>query len=29
MSGNPYNSVLRSGLTRRIWLIVTLAMLFR
>ena len=27
MSGNPYNSVLRSGITRRIWLIVTLAML--
>ena len=27
MSGNPYNSVLRSGITRRIWLIVALAML--
>ena len=27
MSGNPYNSVLRSGLTRRLWLIITLAML--
>jgi diguanylate cyclase (GGDEF)-like protein len=27
MSANPYNSVLRSGLTRRLWLIITLAML--
>jgi len=27
MSGNPYNSVLRSGLTRRLWLIIALAML--
>jgi diguanylate cyclase (GGDEF)-like protein len=27
MSGNPYNSVLRSSLTRRLWLIITLAML--
>ena len=27
MSGGPYNSVLRSGLTRRIWLIVAIAML--
>ncbi len=27
MSGTPYNSVLRSALTRRVWLIVTLAML--
>jgi hypothetical protein len=27
MSGNPYNSILRSGLTRRLWLIITLAML--
>jgi diguanylate cyclase (GGDEF)-like protein len=27
MSGNPYNSVLRSGLTRRLWLLITLAML--
>jgi diguanylate cyclase (GGDEF)-like protein len=27
MGGNPYNSVLRSGLTRRLWLIIALAML--
>jgi hypothetical protein len=27
MSGNPYSSVLSSGLTRRLWLIITLAML--
>ena len=27
MSGNPYNSVLRSGLTRRLWLIIFMAML--
>src|SRR5688500_5391871 len=27
MSGYPYNSILRSGLTRRLWLISTLAML--
>jgi diguanylate cyclase (GGDEF)-like protein len=27
MSANPYNSVLRSSLTRRLWLIITLAML--
>ncbi len=27
MSANPYNSVLRSGLTRRLWLLITLAML--
>ena len=27
MSGTPYNSVLRSGLTRRLWLILCLAML--
>ena len=27
MSSNQYNSVLRSGLTRRLWLIITLAML--
>ncbi len=27
MSGKPYNSVLRSGLTRRLWLIIALAML--
>ncbi len=27
MSGQPYNSVLRSGLTRRLWLIISLAML--
>jgi len=27
MSGGPYNSVLRSGLTRRVWLIVSIAML--
>ena len=27
MSGGPYNSVLRSGLTRRIWLVVAIAML--
>ena len=27
MSGTPYNSVLRSGLTRRLWLIISLAML--
>lgn len=27
MSANPYNSVLRSGLTRRLWLVITLAML--
>ena len=27
MGGNPYNSVLRSGLTRRLWLIITIAML--
>ena len=27
MSGSPYNSVLRSGLTRRLWLLITLAML--
>jgi diguanylate cyclase (GGDEF)-like protein len=27
MSGNPYNSVLRSGFTRRLWLIISFAML--
>jgi diguanylate cyclase (GGDEF)-like protein len=27
MSGNPYNSVLRSGLTRRLWVIISVAML--
>jgi diguanylate cyclase (GGDEF)-like protein len=27
MSGNPYSSVLRSSLTRRLWIIITLAML--
>src|SRR5688572_8951910 len=27
MSGGPYNSVLRSGVTRRIWLVVAIAML--
>jgi diguanylate cyclase (GGDEF)-like protein len=27
MSGKPYNSVLRSGLTRRLWLIISVAML--
>ena len=27
MSGNPYSSVLRSGLTRRLWLIISIAML--
>jgi diguanylate cyclase (GGDEF)-like protein len=27
MSGHPYNSVLRSGLTRRLWIIIALAML--
>jgi diguanylate cyclase (GGDEF)-like protein len=27
MGGTPYNSVLRSGLTRRLWLIIALAML--
>jgi diguanylate cyclase (GGDEF)-like protein len=27
MSGTPYNSVLRSGLTRRLWLLICLAML--
>jgi len=27
MSGNPYNSILRSSLTRRLWLIIGLAML--
>jgi diguanylate cyclase (GGDEF)-like protein len=27
MSANPYNSVLRSGLTRRLWVLITLAML--
>jgi len=27
MSGNPYSSVLRSGLTRRLWLIISVAML--
>ena len=27
MSGNPYKSVLRSGLTRRLWLIISIAML--
>jgi diguanylate cyclase (GGDEF)-like protein len=27
MSSHPYNSVLRSGLTRRLWLLITLAML--
>jgi hypothetical protein len=27
MSGNPYNSILRSGFTRRLWLIIALAML--
>ena len=27
MSGHPYNSVLRSGLTRRLWLIIAFAML--
>jgi diguanylate cyclase (GGDEF)-like protein len=27
MSASPYNSVLRSGLTRRLWLLITLAML--
>jgi diguanylate cyclase (GGDEF)-like protein len=27
MSGTPHNSVLRSGLTRRLWLIISLAML--
>lgn len=27
MSANPYNSVLRSSLTRRLWLAITLAML--
>ncbi|HEY6124196.1 MAG TPA: EAL domain-containing protein [Steroidobacteraceae bacterium] len=27
MSAHPYNSVLRSGLTRRLWVIITLAML--
>ncbi len=27
MSGNPYNSVLRSGFTRRLWLIISVAML--
>jgi diguanylate cyclase (GGDEF)-like protein len=27
MSGNPYSSVLSSGLTRRLWLIISLAML--
>ena len=27
MSGGPYNSVLRSGLTRRVWLVVAIAML--
>jgi diguanylate cyclase (GGDEF)-like protein len=27
MSANPYNSVLRSGLTRRLWLLISLAML--
>jgi hypothetical protein len=26
MSGNPYNSVLRSGFTRRLWLIISVAM---
>jgi diguanylate cyclase (GGDEF)-like protein len=27
MSGNPYNSILRSGFTRRLWLMISLAML--
>jgi len=27
MSGHPYNSVLRSGRTRRLWLIIAFAML--
>src|SRR3954470_21101381 len=27
MSGNPYSSVLRSGLTRRLWLVISIAML--
>ncbi|HEX6637996.1 MAG TPA: hypothetical protein VF033_10095, partial [Steroidobacteraceae bacterium] len=27
MSGSPYNSVLRSGLTRRLWLVIGFAML--
>ncbi|MBC8026994.1 MAG: diguanylate cyclase, partial [Steroidobacteraceae bacterium] len=27
MSGNPYSSILSSGLTRRLWLIISLAML--
>src|SRR5262245_34188937 len=27
MGANPYNSVLRSSLTRRLWLVITLAML--
>ena len=27
MSGNPYNSVLRNGFTRRLWLLVSIAML--
>ena len=27
MSSNQYNSVLRNGLTRRLWLVITLAML--
>src|SRR5215468_7977619 len=27
MNGTPYNSVLRSGLTRRLWLVISIAML--
>ena len=27
MGGTPYNSVLRSGLTRRLWVIIAFAML--
>jgi diguanylate cyclase (GGDEF)-like protein len=27
MSGNPYNSVLRNGFTRRLWLLISIAML--
>src|SRR5689334_9491410 len=27
MSGTPYSSVLRSGLTRRLWLLISIAML--
>jgi len=27
MSANPYNSVLRSGFTRRLWLIISVAMI--